>query len=62
MNIQIKVLGHRNKVTKAKRSDGQEGYLKGTAGVPGQPLAVDQMWFHARMDPKYKELKEEFHK
>lgn len=60
MNITIRILGQRNRITHAKRSDGQQGYIRGLAGKPGDLMSVDQMWFHSRNDPKYKEFKEKF--
>lgn len=62
MNITVKILGHRNQVTKARKGDGADGYMKGSVGKPGQPTTVLGLNFHSRMDPKYKQYKEEFHR
>lgn len=58
---QLKILGHRNGVTKAKKLDGAEVFLNGITGTPGQPGSAYPQFCHGRLSPHFKTLKDKFH-
>jgi hypothetical protein len=62
MEIHVKILGQRRGVTKCKRSDGVEGFIRGSVGTPGQPLKINELAVRGRNDPNFSQLKEEFHR
>ena len=63
MTVLVKILGHRNGLTQAKRSDGSRVYLDGKVGVPGAQHQVDTSSNYAdRTHPRWKALQERFFK
>lgn len=63
MMVLVKILGHRNGLTQAKRSDGSRVYLDGTVGTAGEQEQVNTSINYAdRTHPRWKQLHERFFK
>ncbi len=57
----LKILGHRNKVTKAQTLSGAYVFLNGIVGTPGQPYDEYEQHLVGRMHKHFRMLQNKFH-
>lgn len=62
MNVNVKLLGRRNGLTKVKRSDGSFHFVRGeVAGTLGQQVTLSDMNMIGRLDHNWKATNDKFH-
>lgn len=61
MNVIVKILGHRQGITKIKRSDGSFGYLPTLIGEPGKQQSIQEQAIRQR-GIEFNKLHTKFHR